>query len=115
MRSRRRPPPGIDDIRVVSGPVPPGATAVTLGRTVVLRRGVVLSPRLRRHEYEHVLQFHRWGRIGFLRRYLWDYLRWRTRRYGHWAAYRRIRFEIEAEWRARRELGIGVLDPPSAD
>ncbi len=108
VRRRRRPPPGIEEIRVVDGFAAPGATATTFGRTVFVRRGVTMSPRLRRHEYEHVLQYHRLGRIGFLRRYLWSYLRWRLRRHRHLGAYRRIPFEIQAEWRARRELGIGV-------
>lgn len=107
---RRRPPPTIDDIRIVHGFAAPGASATTLGRTVFVRRGVTMSPRLRRHEYEHVLQFHRWGRVRFLVRYVWEYLRWRLRRHGHGGAYRRISFEIRAEWRARRELGIGVVD-----
>jgi hypothetical protein len=40
--------------------------------------------------------------VGFLRRYLGAYLGWRVRGYRHKAAYRRIPFEIEAEWRARR-------------
>ena len=90
----------------------PGATATTFGRTVFVRRGATMSPRLRRHEYEHVLQYHRHGRIGFLRRYVWAYLRWRLRRYRHDGAYRRIPFEVQAEWRARRVLGIGVVDQP---
>ena len=42
------------------------------------------------------------GVAGFLVRYLWAYLRWRLRRHPHWAAYRRIPFEAEAEWLARR-------------
>ena len=109
---RRRPPPGIDDIRIVHGWAAPGASAVTFGRTVFVRKGVTMGPRLRRHEYEHVLQYHRYGRIGFLRRYLWSYLRWRLRRHRHDGAYRRIPFEIEAEWRARRALGIGVVGQP---
>lgn len=108
MTRRSRPAPAIDDIRIIRGFAAPGAAATTLGRTVFVRRDVVLSDRLRRHEYEHVLQFHRHGWIGFFRRYLWAYLRWRLRRHPHWAAYRRIPFEIQAEWRARRELGIGV-------
>lgn len=107
-RSRRE-PPGIDDIRVVHGIAAPGATATTLGSTVFVRRGVTMSPRLRRHEYEHVLQFWRHGWLGFFRRYLPAYLGWRLRRHRHLGAYRRIPFEIQAEWRARRELGIGVL------
>lgn len=89
---------------------PPGASAMTFGRTIFVRRGVTMGPRLQRHEFEHVLQYHRLGRIGFLRRYVWAYLRWRLRRYGHWPAYRRLPMEVQAEWRARRELGIGVID-----
>ncbi len=103
-------PPSIDEIRIVQGIAAPGASATTIGRTVFVRRGVQLGGRLRRHEYEHVLQYHRLGIAGFLVRYLGEYAGWRLRRYGHWAAYRRLRFEIEAEWRARRELGIGVVD-----
>jgi len=89
----------------------PGATATTFGRTVFVRRGVQPSERLRRHEYEHVLQFHELGRARFLVRYLGEYARWRLRRHGHQGAYRRISFEVRAEWRARRGLGIGVVDP----
>lgn len=107
----RRDPPSIEEIRVVRGFAAPGASATTLGSTVFVRRGVELTPRLRRHEYEHVLQFARHGRVGFMLRYVADYLRWRLRGRGHWAAYRRLRFEVQAEWRARRELGIGVDDP----
>jgi hypothetical protein len=42
------------------------------------------------------------GYVGFLRRYVAAYLRSRLRGYPHKAAYRRIPFEIEAEWVARR-------------
>ena len=97
-------------MRVVRGFAAPGASATTLGRTVFVRRDVTMSPRLRRHEFEHVLQFHELGRIRFLVRYLGEYVRWRLRRHGHDGAYRRISFEVRAEWRARRELGIGVVD-----
>src|SRR3546814_9441134 len=72
-----------------------------------------MGPRLRRHEYEHVLQFHELGRVRFLLRYLGEYLRWRWRRHGHDGAYRRISSEVRAEWRARREVGIGVGGPPA--
>jgi len=109
----RRPPPGIDEIRIVHGLAAPGATATTLGRTVFVRRGRTMGPLLHRHEYEHVLQFHELGRVRFLVRYLGEYLRWRARRHGHLAAYRRISFEVRAEWRARRALGVGVVDPPA--
>lgn len=110
---RRRPLPSIDDIRVVRGWAAPGAAATTLGSTVFVRDGVVLTPRLRRHEYEHVLQFRRHGWIGFFRRYLGAYLRWRLRGHRHRGAYRRIPLEVTAEWRARRECGIGVVNQPS--
>lgn len=107
----RRPPPTIDEVRWVEAVAAPGADATTIGRTVFVRRGVTPSERLRRHEYEHVLQFHELGTVRFLRRYLGEYLRWRLRRHGHRGAYRRISFEVRAEWRARRALGIGVVDP----
>ncbi len=110
---RRRPPPAIDDVRLVRGFAAPGARATTFGRTVFVRRGVTMSERLLRHEYEHVLQFHELGRLRFLVRYIAEYLRWRLRGHGHDGAYERISFEVRAEWRARRELGIGVVDPPA--
>lgn len=96
-------------MRIVHGVAAPGATATTLGSTVFVRRRAALSEQLRRHEYEHVLQFWRYGWLGFFRRYLWAYARWRLRRHRHRGAYRRIPFEVQAEWRARRSLGIGVL------
>jgi hypothetical protein len=105
----RRPPPSIDEVRWVHLVAAPGADATTFGRTVFVRRGVTLDDRLRRHEYEHVLQFHDLGRLRFLLRYVGEYLRWRLLRHRHEAAYRRISFEVRAEWRARRVLGIGVV------
>jgi hypothetical protein len=60
------------------------------------------DPRLLRHELEHVRQWREFGVLGFLRRYLGAYVRWRLRGYPHLAAYRRIPFEIEAEWLAQR-------------
>ena len=94
----------------VGGPVPRGASGITVGRVVSVRRGKETSTRLLRHELVHVEQYRRHGLLGFLRRYVAAYLRWRLRGYGHWAAYRRIPFEASAEWQARRALGIGV--PP---
>lgn len=96
----------------VGGPVPPGASGITIGRLVVLRRGHEGSERLLRHELEHVAQYRRFGMLGFLGRYLRHYLRWRWRGYSHRGAYRRIPFEASAEWRARRALGRGVVVPP---
>ncbi|CAN5786462.1 hypothetical protein BH24ACT3_BH24ACT3_15210 [soil metagenome] len=86
----------------VGGPVPPGASAVTLGSLVIVRRQAAGSARLLRHELVHVRQWCRHGVVGFLWRYGSDYLRWRFRGHPHWAAYRRVPFEIEADWEARR-------------
>lgn len=88
-------------VLVVSRWAAPGAAATTLGRFVFVRERSAGSERLIRHELVHVRQWRRLGVVGFLRRYLGDYLRWRLRRYPHWAAYRRIPMEIEAEWEAR--------------
>jgi hypothetical protein len=88
----------------VGGPVPHGADAITIGAVVSVRRKAVGDQRLLRHEAEHVQQWRTLGFAGFLRRYLGAYFRWRLRGYGHWAAYRRIPLEVEAEWAARHEL-----------
>jgi hypothetical protein len=88
-------------VLVVSNLVAPGAAATTLGRFVFVRPGSVDSPRLMRHELVHVRQWRELGICRFLWRYLSAYLRWRLRRYPHWAAYRRIPLEIEADWQAR--------------
>ncbi|MGH9084471.1 MAG: eCIS core domain-containing protein [Acidimicrobiales bacterium] len=86
---------------VVTRLVAPGAAAITLGRFVLVRPEAVGSARLLRHELVHVRQWRRLGVAGFLRRYLGAYARWRLRRYPHWAAYRRVPLEIEADWEAR--------------
>ena len=80
--------------------MPPGAAAITLGRVVSVRRRFAGDVRLLEHELVHVGQWRRLGVVGFLRRYVGAYLRWRLRGYGHWAAYRRIPLEVEAEWEA---------------
>jgi hypothetical protein len=80
----------------------PGAAATTLGSLVLVREGHQDDDHLLRHELVHVEQWRRHGAVGFLVRYLGPYGRARLRRYPHWAAYRRIPFEIEAEWTARR-------------
>lgn len=85
--------------------MPPGTHAITLGSLVILKRGVIGTPgaaRLLRHEAEHVRQYREHGVVGFLLAYVGSYLGWRLRGFGHWAAYRRIPLEVEADWRARR-------------
>jgi hypothetical protein len=89
------------------GLAPPGSAAMTLGPLIMMRRRAVGNARLLRHELEHVRQWGEHGVVGFLRRYLGAYCRWRCLGYPHWAAYRRIPFEIEAEWRARRSAPSG--------
>ncbi|HMS12312.1 MAG: hypothetical protein V9E99_05835 [Microthrixaceae bacterium] len=85
----------------VGGPVPRGAAAITLGHVICIRERYVDDELLVRHELVHVRQWREHGVVGFLRRYLSDYLRFRVRGLPHWAAYRRIGFECEAEWEAR--------------
>lgn len=86
----------------VGGPVPTGAAAMTIGRLVLVRAGAAGDEVLLRHEAEHVAQYRAHGFFGFLVRYLADYARLRLRGYRHWPAYRRIAFEVQAEWVSRR-------------
>ncbi|CAN5818719.1 hypothetical protein BH23ACT5_BH23ACT5_06470 [soil metagenome] len=51
---------------------------------------------LLRHELVHVRQWKTHGPMGFVRRYLADYVRGRRRRLGHGGAYRAIALEVEA-------------------
>ena len=92
-----------DHWRLIGGPVPPGAAAITLGSVVSVRTSCAGDEHLACHEAVHVQQWRRLGVVGFLVRYLGSYLAWRLRGYPHWAAYRRIPLEVEAEWVARRE------------
>ena len=99
---------------VVSRWVAPGAAATTLGHFVFIRPDAVGSRRLVDHELVHVRQWRDLGVVGFLVRYLGAYLRWRLRRYPHWAAYRRIPLEITAEWEARgRQQALSRAVPPT--
>ncbi len=92
--------------------MPPGSAAITLGPVILMRSDAPEQPYLLRHELVHVRQWRRHGVLGFLARYLGPYVVWRIRRKGHWGAYRRIPFEIEADWFARRVM---VADVQSAD
>jgi hypothetical protein len=90
-----------DHWRWIGGPVPPGASAITIGPVISVRRRAASNERLLRHELVHVEQWRRYGVVGFLRRYLGSYLGWRLRGHGHWDAYRRIPLEVEADHRSR--------------
>ena len=93
----------VERVRFVQVPfLTPGADAMTLGRTVLVRRGHGESLHLLAHELVHVQQWDRLGRVGFLRRYLGDYFRNLARLRRHRAAYLAIPLEVEARERARR-------------
>jgi hypothetical protein len=98
MRLRRN----ADHWLLIGGPVPPGAAAITIGPVVCVRKQAALDAHLLRHEAVHVRQWRTLGVVRFLVSYLSAYARWRLRGYSHWAAYRRIPLEVEAEWEARR-------------
>ena len=85
---------------LVGGPVPPQASAITLGNLIVVRNGHD-SDWLMSHELVHVRQFAELGAARFLVRYVRSYLRSRLAGYGHMAAYRRIPLEVEASWLSR--------------
>lgn len=55
--------------------------------------------RLLAHESAHIEQWKQYGRVGFLARYLTDYVRNRLRGLPHTEAYRAIPFEKEASSR----------------
>ncbi len=98
----------------VGGPVPPGAAGITLGRTIIVRRGHETSGYLLRHELVHVRQWRRHGPVGFVVRYLGAYSWGRLRRFGHRGAYLRIPLEVEADWVARRTL-VDTETPATPD
>jgi hypothetical protein len=85
-----------------------GIDAMTLPRTVFasedamrrIHRGE--APTLLIHESAHVDQWRRFGRVGFLTRYLGDYVKGRAVGLPHHTAYRAIRFERQAVERAER-------------
>ncbi len=98
----------------IDGPVPKGSDGLTIGSTIIIRRGHEHSEHLLRHEQVHVRQWRRYGYIGFGARYLGAYLLWRVRLKGHKGAYWRIPLEIEAEWVARRSLAAATREPDLA-
>ena len=76
--------------------------AMTLSRRIYVGDKVLRkiadgkAAKLLKHESVHVDQWQRHGRIGFLARYLSDYVRGRAAGLSHSAAYRAIAFEREA-------------------
>lgn len=76
--------------------LPRGTDAMTLPWVILIRAEHLGSATLLLHETVHVRQWRRYGTVGFLRRYLADYLRGRMNGLGHHQAYRDIRFEVDA-------------------
>lgn len=88
--------------------LPRWVAAITLPWCIYVRQDLLAgeSDRLARlivHELVHARQWRTHGPVGFLRRYLTDYLRGRMARLSHREAYRRIRLEEEA---ARIAAGV---------
>jgi hypothetical protein len=83
--------------RVMVVPVlPPGASGMTVGRWVLLRRGHERRHALIAHELVHVEQWRDQGPVRFLARYLAAYLAGRRTGAAHRAAYLAIPAEQEA-------------------
>lgn len=83
----------------------PGVDGMTLPRVILLRPRYANDAHLLSHELEHVRQWRHHGVVGFLRRYLSDYLQARLKGCGHVDAYLGIRFECEARDAADRQTG----------
>lgn len=76
-----------------------GAEAVTVGNTIYYRKAKSASypyKWLRNHEMVHVMQYKKYGLVGFLVLYFVWYLIGRMQKKDHWKAYKDIPFEIEA-------------------
>jgi hypothetical protein len=85
--------------RIVTVPwLPPGTSAMTFGRWILMRRGSFSSFRrgLLGHELVHVMQWREIGVFKFMYLYSYYYLRGRFRGLGHWPAYTEVPYEIEA-------------------
>jgi len=76
--------------------LPPDVIAMTFPTFILIHPDHVDNPYLLEHEYEHVRQWRRFGPVGFLTRYLRDYLHGRLRGCSHHVAYMSIGFEREA-------------------
>lgn len=90
--------------------LPRGASGMTIGRFVLLRRHEPAdgTSSLVAHELVHVRQYAEIGYLRFTARYLWDYAVQLGRLRHHDRAYRAIGFEAQAyaeqaAWVARRE------------
>lgn len=89
-----------------------GVHAITLGSRIFVRTDMYDSvvrgdePELIAHELVHVRQWRRYGRLGFLAKYLSDYTRLRLLGLTHGQAYRGIGFEHAAFKESKRMAEI---------
>lgn len=86
-----------------------GVAAMTLPRSIYVSEPALArilsgtAATLLLHESVHVDQWRRYGRVGFLVRYLGDYLKGRAVGLPHRTAYRAIRFERRAVERSESQ------------
>ncbi len=91
-------------VRLVKVPwLPNGADGLTLGKAVLVKKFVdpADARELIAHELVHVRQWAEYGPIGFLRRYVVEYLKGLKKHRNHYQAYLDIPFEREARAEAK--------------
>lgn len=82
--------------------IPEWAEGQAFGSTIFVVEGVVHSEELLLHEYEHTLQWRKYGFWGFVSRYYWSYLKNRLKGMNNKEAYGNITLELEAKAAASR-------------
>ena len=101
----------LERVRLVRVPIlPRAADGLTFGRWVFLRGDRIdrQASTLIAHELVHVRQFAELGVVGFVGRYLAEYIAGLFRHRSHRAAYENISFEVEArreaaQWRTAHQ------------
>lgn len=74
-----------------------GACAITVGSHIFYDIDKpFVDKRIRKHEMVHIEQYKKYGLIGFLVIYLYQYLLGRLQGKSHFEAYEAIPFEVEA-------------------
>jgi len=78
-------------------PVKLGVIGTTIGHHIFYSQSEDrVKSRLRVHELKHVEQYEKYGVVGFLVVYFYDYIKGRLKGYSHMDSYFKIKFEIEA-------------------
>ena len=77
-------------------------TGITINKTIYFAiPEQEVSSRLRKHEYEHIKQYQESGVVGFLVKYIWEYIKNRIKGLNHYEAYYNISYEVKARKAAR--------------